>query len=484
MMKIKNIRKLIAYVFMLMIPAFYSCSNKDLSASKKDSIQRDFDEIREQGKLYVATDFNSINYFIYRGNPMGFQYELLQELSDDLGIEIEVVVNDDLNTNFQRLANGEVDMIASNLTVTPERLEKVDFSTAITHSRQVIVQRKALNNHSFFHRNMLVKSPFELEGKTVYVQKNSSHAERLHELAGDQGIRINIIEVPIETEQLLRMVDKGEIDYTVSDEDVAMVNSRMLSNINIETAISFPQKQAWALRKSSPQLKTEIDEWMSSFKKTRKFAVLYHKYFRSIRSSEIIQSKFYYPETGRISAYDAVFKKESESIGWDWRLLASMAYQESRFNKNAVSWAGAFGVMQLMPRTAQRFGVNQSSSATAQIRAGVNFIKWLDIQLDDYIEDKDERVKFILASYNIGYGHVRDAMKLAEKYGKNPYIWEDNVEYFLLKKSDPAFFSDPVVKYGYARGTETYNYVRDILYRYDHYRNIQDHNITIAQLVQ
>ena len=178
-----------------------------------------------------------------------------------------------------------------------------------------------------------------------------------------------------------------------------------------------------------------------------------------------------------------LLKKEADRIGWDWRLLASMVYQESRFNPEAKSWAGAFGVMQLMPFTAKRFGVDASSSAAAQIHAGVRFIHWLDMQLVQYVPDNHERVKFVLASYNIGLGHVLDAMKLAEKYGKDPAKWEDNVEFYLLKKSDPKYFTDPVVKNGYARGTETFRYVRDIMYRYNHYLNISE-NIDLAQLVK
>ncbi len=139
--------------------------------------------------------------------------------------------------------------------------------------------------------------------------------------------------------------------------------------------------------------------------------------------------------------------------------------------------------MQLMPRTANRFGVNKKSSAKSQIQAGVKFITWLDNRLDDIVEDPDERKKFILASYNIGLGHIKDAIKLTEKYGKNPQLWEDNVEYFLLKKSEKEFYTDPVVVYGYARGKETYNYVKDIMDRYNHYLNIEE-STHLAQILQ
>lgn len=483
MIKKVFVQKIFAFSLVLIFPLFFSCRNQEIATIEEKTLVRDLEDIQKSGKLLVVTDFNSINYFIYKGQPLGFQYELLQELSDYLNLEIVVSVNNDLEKNFQDLVHGNVDLIASNLTISKERKSLVDFTLPHSQTRQVLVQKTPKASKPFTEEKTLIRNPLELAGKTVYVQKNSSHALRMRNLSEEIGERIHIVEVPIETEQLIRMVSRGEIEYTVADEDIARVNSSYFPDLDIETAMSFTQNQAWAVRKSSVDLKTEIDLWMDQFKHTRRYATLYYKYFKSNRIAGMFKSDYYYPETGRISPYDTYFMQEAEKINWDWRLLASMVYQESRFNPEAVSWAGAFGLMQLMPATASRFGVDENSSPVAHIRAGVRFIHWLDMQLDDYIEDKDERIKFILASYNIGPGHVFDAIRLAEKYGKNPAKWEDNVEFFLLKKSDPVFFSDPVVKNGYARGTETYRYVRDILYRFNHYQNIAGPT-DLAQLLQ
>ncbi len=175
---------------------------------------------------------------------------------------------------------------------------------------------------------------------------------------------------------------------------------------------------------------------------------------------------------GKISPYDEKIKEYSSLIDWDWRLLASLIYQESRFHPQAKSWAGAFGLMQLMPHTAQKYGVDSLSSPMDQIKAGVQFIKLLDKQFLDKIEDKDERTKFVLASYNAGIAHVYDARRLAEKYHKDPNLWDENVDFYLLNKSKPEYYNDSVVKYGYCRGTEPYNFVYDILDRYNHYKNV------------
>jgi membrane-bound lytic murein transglycosylase F len=198
----------------------------------------------------------------------------------------------------------------------------------------------------------------------------------------------------------------------------------------------------------------------------------------------MITSDYFSLASGKISAYDQAIKKYSDQIGWDWRLLAAMIYQESRFDPNAQSWAGAFGLMQLMPNTAKRFGVERNSPPDQHIRAGAEFIQWLNDRFKDKIPDEQERIKFILASYNIGYGHIFDAMNLAEKYGKDPKIWDKNVDEFLMMKSNPKYYMDPVVKYGYCRGIETYNFVSEVLERFTDYKNIINEEILSSVTVQ
>ncbi len=477
------LKKAASLVIVILFPLVFTIGeNKDANSPEGKAV-RDLDQIRNSGRMVVVTDFNSINYFIYKGRPMGFQYELLQELSDHLGIEIEVRVNNDLNANFQDLLDRGVDVIASNLTVTNDRKELTDFTFPHSETRQVIVQKPSTPDHMCFEDEAIIHDPSELAGKTVYVQNGSVHAQRLKEIKTELNLRFTFIEVPIETEQLIKMVSRGEIDYTVADENIALLNKKEDPVLNVEIAISNMETQAWVVRKESVELRNEISLWMKNFRTSRKYAILVNKYYKGSRTLGMINSDYYYPETGRISPYDEIFKAEAAKIDWDWKLLASMAYQESRFNPKARSWAGAFGIMQLMPLTASRFGVNPESPTASQIRASVSLIKWLDKQFENIITDDQERIKFILAAYNVGYGHVKDAMVLTEKYGRDPKIWEDNVEYYLLKKAEPEYYKDPDVRNGYARGSETYKYVKDILYRYNHYLNISE-PVDIAQILE
>ncbi len=461
-------------LIILLLLALNTCKEKEReSFVNLNSIEK----IKKRGKLIAVMDFNSTNYFIYRGEPMGYQYELLQLLAEQLGVKLEVKVENDIDENFRMLMEGECDIIGINLTITKERAKIIDFTYPHSQTHQVLVQRKIENWRNFSEEEIdanLLRNQLDLAGKVVYVQKGTSYAQRMKNLSDEIGDSIKLIEKSDkEVEELIELVASGEIDYTVADENVALVNQIYYPNLDVKTAVSFPQNLAWGLRKGDDLLKTEIDNWLKEFKNSLEYALIYNKYFKNPRSVKIVESDYYSKTTGKVSGYDDFIKKYSKDIDWDWRLLASLIYQESRFKPKAKSWAGAYGLMQLMPTTAKRFGVSKKSTPEKHIKAGVDFIKWLDKRFENRgITDEEEKIKFILASYNVGLGHILDARRLAEKEGKDPDKWENNVDEYILKKSNPKYYKDPVVKYGYCRGTETYNYVTEILDRYEHYKNI------------
>jgi membrane-bound lytic murein transglycosylase F len=253
---------------------------------------------------------------------------------------------------------------------------------------------------------------------------------------------------------------------------VGKVNEGYYPNLDVKTPVSFPQYLAWAVRKDSPSLKQYIDEWIKNFRKSDQYRKLYNKYFRNPRTASIVQSNYHSLNGNHLSRYDSIIKKDSKEIHWDWRLVASIIYQESRFDPHAESWAGAVGLMQLMPETADWFNVNDLFDPKQNIYGGTQMLSWLDNYFSDDIPDKTERLKFVLAAYNVGLGHVLDARRLARKYGKDPNIWDGNVDYFLLHKSVAKYYKDPLVKWGYCRGEEPYNYVKEVWDRYLHYRNL------------
>ena len=453
----------------------HTTGGKNTGYAPQDKRTRDWPQIRETGKLIALTDFNSTDYFIYRGEPMGYQYELLKALAQFLNIDLEIRVDNDLQRSFRKLESGQVDVLAINLTVTKERKKFLQFTHPIGRTRQVLVQRKPAGWHRMTRdaiNRSLIRNQLDLAGKTVYVQKNTSYAERLRHLSDEIGDTIIIMETDLEVERLIKMVANGDIDYTVADENVAKVNSTYYPILDVATPISFPQNLAWALRKENTlELQRMINNWIDSYRKTLDYAMIYKKYFENPKSKVRVKSDYFVLGNGRISPYDDMIKRCSDSLGWDWRLLASMIYQESHFDPKATSWAGAMGLMQIMPSTVKRYKVKDPFDPKENIRTGVKFLRWINSIFDDTILDEQERIKFILASYNTGQGHIKDAMRLAKKFGEDHTSW-DVVRGYLLKLSQEKYFLDPVVKYGYCRGDEPVNYVDQILDRYEHYKNI------------
>ncbi len=439
------------------------------------------DTILSTGKLIALTNYSSTDYFVYRGQPMGYQYNLVSRFADFLQVDLEMRIEKDLIKSFQFLDSGKVDLMAMGLTETTERKSKLRFTKPIMFTRQVLVQRKPEGFRKMQTRDEieshLLRNPLNLAKKTVYVHRGTVFVNRLKALMNEIADTIYIIEDERETEQLIAAVANKEIDYTVADEHVALVDAAFYQNIDAKTFISFPQKIAWAVRSDQKRLADTINYWLDKFYKTLDSRLLYNKYFKNLSSRRRVNKSLYNSYgKGHLSPYDDIIKKAAKRIGWDWRLLASLIYQESEFKPNAISWVGAKGLMQLMPNVMEKYGVDSTSSPEVQIMAGTNYLKSLFRQLPDEITDSTERIKFVLAAYNTGMGHILDARRLASKYQKNPNIWTDNVDYFILHLSEKKYYNDPVVRNGYVRGKETYNFVVEICQRFKIYKTLINNN--------
>jgi len=466
---IKNVNYVVLFIIILT-----SCTFQTQREDPYALMVQDLEAIKDKGKITVITDYSSTDYFIFKGQPLGFQYEMLQQLANHLSVRLEVRVSRSLSESFDLLRTGRADLIAQNLTITRDRLSFVDFTNPHMHGFQVLIQRKPPKWQQLSEkeiRNSLIRNPVDLRGKRVYVTRGSAYVERLRNLSIEIGAIIDVIEVDESIEELIYLVSIGEIPYTVSDNMIAAVNGTYFPNLDYETAMSLNQDIAWAVRKGSTTLRQELNSWLGDFTQTRKYKQIYTRYFENRKSASIVDHDFYAVSTGKISPYDQYIRQYSQQVGWDWRLLASLIYQESRFNVDVTSWAGAQGLMQLMPTTAKRFGIVPESSASEQIRAGTEFILWLNKYFSN-VPNPEERIKFVLAAYNIGPGHIIDARNLARKNGADPDKWDDNVARFLLSKADPKYYNDPVVKFGSCKGTETFRYVTEVLERFEHYKNI------------
>lgn len=464
--KYRNVFLLMLLISLFSIFVEQTRSDSVWEDGKFEAPLRDLETIRKEGHLRVVVDYNSISYFVYRGKPMGYKYELLRELARELDVELDFYVNNDVESTFFGLETGRYDLAAKNLTVTGERSRRVDFTQPLEQTRQVLVQRKS--GIPGEEKEIAIRNVLDLSGKRVVVQKSSAFYERLKNLKEETGGTLVIVEDSIsDTEHLVEKVSTGEIELTVCDESMIKLYQRQYPGLDFSVPVSFRQNIAWAVRKDAVNLRQYIDGWLAEFQGTYRYQAIRNHYYKTERKH--YQMSLLHATGNRISEYDELVKMEAKAAGMDWRLISAVMYKESSFDPLAISFAGASGLMQLMPETAESMGVEDIFDPEQNIKAGVALLSWLNDQFLQEIPDERERLKFVLASYNVGLGHVRDSQRLAEKYGRNPHVWNDHVEFFLLNKSEVKYYSDEVVRWGYCNGSEPYHFVKAVLGNYDNF---------------
>jgi len=455
---------LVIVIGLAIVRQFYHLKDEDPA---KDAFQK----IRERGYMVALTDKNSLDYFIYRGEPMGFQLSLLRSFADYLNVPLKIIATNDISKLYYYLDMNVGDVIACNLPVTGEGKRMVHFSETLLETRLVLIQRKPTGNNKTGDAR-LIKSPSDFSGDTIYLQRNLFERPLLARFLRRAGRNLTVIEETGKNAgQLIAMVSEGKIDYTVCEENVAMMIKRAYPNLNAEYSISGFHDYGWAVVHSSDSLLMKINEWITEIKKTRELKQTYMAYFENPGVPNYFRNDFFSVKGNRLSPFDDVIRKLSMNISWDWRLLASLIYEESNFHLGVVSSHNATGLMQLMPVTANKFGMDSISTPAQQLSAGVKFLKWLDSQLSSEIPDPRERINFILAAYNVGLGKVLSARERASKYGKNPNKWNGNVGYYLTRRSmkDPNPSSDSAIDQSLYAGAG--RFVESILERYQHYKN-------------
>lgn len=417
-------------------------------------------QTRPTDSLRVGTVYGSTSYFVFRDEPLGYQYEMALNFGKFAQKPVKIIVVNSEYELLNLLEKKEVDIAAYDFFESLELKSKYRFVFTQNDNQLVLVQNIGVRN---------VSQVTELGGKTVHVVKNSVYHKRIETLNEETGgnIIINAVNDTLNTDELLQMLADKKIEYTITNSKAAGLYKKHYKLMDLNVPLSFKRNTGWLVHQTDTTLVRQIDDWWNKPQTRKKESVLYVKYWEK---SPYFASRKLSIGKGAISPWDEYFIKYAAEINWDWRLLAAVAFNESGFDPDEVSWAGASGIMQLMPRTAGNFGLDRTSILDPEknIEAGVQYIKSLNLAFRK-ISDREERIKFILASYNSGPAHIFDAMKLAEKYGKNPGIWFENVDTYLLKKNEPEFYNDPVVKYGKFKGRETVAYVINTLETYEKY---------------
>ena len=435
--------------------------NNWFTQSSKQEFILDKDGILTRGTLRVAVDNNSSSFYIYRGRRMGYEYELLLDLGKELGVQVEFVVASDIDEAFTKLEEGKVDLIAMNVQQNDERESFVIFTEAIGSMSTVLVGREKLTSWDILGMD------------TVVVRKGAVYKSQLEQIKDSLSLDFTILEVQDHEETLLDRVYEQELRWTVAEKNVAQTNATYYDELQLGLEVSKEEPVTWALRSTSPNLLQAVNSWLVEKKKVF-IPRTYARYFLNSKNQYERTTNAYSSLGGnRISVYDELIQAQAQSLGWDWRLLAALVYKESRFDTTALSYAGAQGLLQLMPVTVERFGVTNPNDPAESLKGGVKYLQYLDKFWMERVPETNERIKFILASYTIGQGHVDDAWRLTLKYRKNSQSWQE-VSNFLNLKSDPKYYRDPVVKSGYAKGHIAVKYVRDVLALFQSYKDLVD----------
>lgn len=442
------------------------CQGCASSASTSDEGYRLPDTLRV-GTLYSPTSF-----FIYRGDTLGYDYDRICDFAKDKKIALSFTVAHSMQSLLQLVKDNKVDVLAYEIPITAEFNQEVLHCGETNTTYQVLVQRKGK------HR---ISNVTQLKDKDLYVEKGSKYEARLENLNSEIGGGINIKSVDkdtIDVQDLVNQVSTGKIPYTIVDSDIAKINKTYYSNIDISLEVSFPQRSSWAVNLNSNALSDSIDAWSTSERTLLYSEDISKHYFEQSRYSLSTDTEVYngsgkyVKKAGYISPYDDLFKTYAGHISYPWQLLAAIAFVESRFDPRVVSWAGARGIMQIMPSTARGYGFDTSKleDPEVSIKAAVRELAELEKYFSRSVPDSRERMRFMLAAYNGGIAHIIDAVNLAKKYGKDPQVWYGNVEEALKWKTNERYYNDPVCKYGYFRSTETVNYVHKVENKFEGYK--------------
>ncbi|AKQ66629.1 Membrane-bound lytic murein transglycosylase D precursor [Myxococcus hansupus] len=441
-----------------------------LTEYREQRFTGDLDAIRKRGVLRVLTRNSAVTYYLHRGDQAGFDFHLANMVAKELDVRLEIVVPPTFDQLIPWLTEGRGDMIAASMTDTEARGKQVGFSRPYLYTDEVLVQRAGAPK---------LASLDDLKGKTIHVPKGASHFATVNALKDAHGFKL--VEEPEDQEisALLDRIAAGEIAYTVTDSHI--LAAEQVFRDDVEAALTLPGQGepagkdghygiAFAIRKENAQLREFLDAFVKKTYRGVEYNMTRRRYFESRRKQAPPASLA--SAEGSISPYDGLVQSYAARYGLDWRLMVAQMFQESRFDPKARSFVGAQGLFQVMPLTGKELGFVQLEDPEQGIHAGVKYMHQMLGRIAPEIPFK-QRLRFALASYNAGLGHVLDARRLATEQGLDPNKWYGNVEKAMLLLEKPQYFQR--ARHGYVRGTEPVKYVSEIQTRYGNYVAVVQH---------
>ncbi len=429
-----------------------------IKEAKNKTFTSDLNGIKKRQILRVITRNNPVSYFLWRGELMGFEYELVKKFAEDNKLRLEAVVVPPEEDLIDWLLKGKGDLIASAMTISEERRAKgIEF----TRYYNKVNEQFVTNNQT-----KPINSLDDLVGRTLVIKKQHSYWKTAKALQ-ESGVKFEVVEAP-ESEtstDILNKIHMGEYDATIVDSHLLAIESKFLSDLSPGLKLDPAREHGWAVRAENIQLLGALNQFIKKYYKGLYFNVTYNKYYKNTKRIDKYQGERL-SAGENLSPYDNIVQPVAKKNQFDWRLVVSQMYQESRFNPNAKSFAGALGLMQVMPRTAKELGYSLPLTTENGIHAGVQYLDWTRDRFEVYLPI-EERLWFSLAAYNAGFGHIRDARRLATQKGWDSDKWFGNVERAVLLLSKKEYYKH--ARFGYVRGKEPVNYVRQIRDRYNAY---------------
>lgn len=413
------------------------------------------EQVKNSGELRVLTRNAATSYYDAPNGPTGLEYDLTKKFAEYLGVELKLRTPNSLNDILADISNGNAHVAAAGLTITKEREKLVKFSVPYQYITQQLIYKSG---------NTRPKNIFDAKGH-LEVIANSSHAERLVKLKS-KNQNLHWYESNTEDNlELMHLVSEEIIDYTIGDSNEIALNMRFYPKIRVAFNVSKPQPLAWAFPNSiDSSLINEANKFILALQKSGELDSIIRRHYGHVDNYDYTGTKTFLRHVSkRLPRYKNQFETAATKNNLDWRLLAAVAYQESHWNQHAVSPTGVRGLMMLTRATAKHLGVRKRTDPIQSIRGGALYIRKLLDKIPSDITEPD-RTWMALASYNVGYGHLRDAQIITKKRGGNPNKWIDVKESLPLLRKRRWYKK---TRYGYARGTEPVHYVENIRSYYD-----------------
>ncbi|HTE33768.1 MAG TPA: transglycosylase SLT domain-containing protein [Chryseolinea sp.] len=416
-----------------------------------------------EDKVLKVLTLHSINtYFLYDGEEHGLEYELLQLYAKHAGLDIDIVTVENYKQMYDSIAKGDFDMAMGTLFVNAAMDSITPFGNVLYHSDVVLVTGGAPTSSMQGSYNLIHHSPIHF-----WMNERDSIVQHFKD-------SITHLETFLSKELALELVARNEYPGLLVDKNEFLIMQSYFPQLKEHTVLERDQPVAFAFNPHSKSLKDDFNAWHTAKRHSGDYEFTLKKYKDH---STFIKEKLKYEmpviRRGVISKYDSLIKIYAQKESFDWKLIAAIIHQESRFRPLIVSPVGAYGLMQLMPSVAKTYKINfkKLSSPDLNISTGTHYFRWIYQHFDKPEYKEEDKIKFSLAAYNAGIGHIYDAKALATKYNMDPHVWSGNVETMLLRKSSHKYYSDPIVKFGHCRGYETQVYVRNIMQYYEHYLN-------------